>query len=78
MSNRRIISTNSRYRGQFFLLIALVGLVLVGCGGVKSTEESAPTQAPSFRLPSAQGGEVALQDLVAERPVLLYFHMADG
>lgn len=34
--------------------------------------------APAFRLPAADGAEVALADYAGEQPVLLFFHMAEG
>lgn len=35
------------------------------------------TQAPAFTLPDADGTEVALEDLIAEGPLVLYFYPSD-
>lgn len=62
-------------------LVALLGLLLltIGC-----SREEGPLSvkkgevAPDFRLPSAQGREVALEDFRGKRAVLLYFSMGPG
>lgn len=58
------------------LLITLIGL-LTGCG-VTPSRNATGEIAPSFRLPATTGEHVSLSDLIQQRPVLLYFHMAAG
>lgn len=56
---------------------AVLGAVLVtGCGASGGLAEG--DRAPAFSLPAASGAAVALADYAGTRPVLLYFHMADG
>ena len=50
-------------------------LLLAACG---SSGLQLGDQAPEFSLPTASGGEVALDDYTGQQPVLLYFHMALG
>lgn len=50
-------------------------LLLAACG---SSGLQVGDQAPEFSLPTASGGEVALDDYTGRQPVLLYFHMALG
>jgi hypothetical protein len=63
-----------------FPLAALI-LVAASCGGT-GTEGAGPLsegdRAPSFTLPSASGGNVALSDFAGKKPVLLYFSMGPG
>ena len=64
-------------------LIAL-SVFAVACDGTVTVEErpqSAPMlgeRAPAFTLPSAEGGEVSLQEFQGRSPVLLYFSMGPG
>ncbi len=57
-------------------LLALALLLPTACGG-GDDGLAVGDPAPSFELPEASGGTVGL-DGYAARPVLLYFHMADG
>ena len=58
--------------GVLLFLLALI----TACGG-SSGGLSVGDNAPDFRLPAANGGEVSLSDYRGQ-PVLLYFHMAVG
>jgi hypothetical protein len=61
------------------LILAPLLLVAVGCfrdQGPARLNDGAT--APDFRLPSADGGEVALRDFRNKRAVLLYFSMGPG
>jgi cytochrome oxidase Cu insertion factor (SCO1/SenC/PrrC family) len=73
-----------RRRTVALVTIALASIVGASCG---ASGEAGPTRerpvregnsAPAFTLPSAQGGEVSLQDYMGQRPVLLYFSMGPG
>jgi hypothetical protein len=60
--------------------LAILAAFLPACGGGESPSEptgSLGKRAPSFTLPSAGGGQVALSDFV-RKPVLLYFSMGPG
>lgn len=58
--------------------VILTTLVLVACGGSSSEGLAVGDPAPAFTLPSASGDQVSLSDYRGSKPVLLYFHMADG
>lgn len=58
-------------------VLAVVTLLLAACGGDDGGELSVGDDAPGFDLPDASGGTVSLDDY-SDRPVLLYFHMAEG
>ena len=58
-------------------LILVFSLVLSACS-TDSTGLSEGDQAPDFTLPSSTGDTLALEQLRAGQPVLLYFHMALG
>lgn len=55
----------------------LAALALTACGGDDETGLAVGDDAPDFSLPAAGGGQISLEDF-RDRPVLLYFHMADG
>lgn len=63
---------------------SVIALFAVACQGTDTVEErpqSAPRlgeRAPAFSLPSAEGGEVSLQEFQGRSPVLLYFSMGPG
>jgi hypothetical protein len=65
-------------RATIWVLIALVGLLLQGCGGGGEESFGVGVNAPDFTLQSATVGEVSLTDYKNKQPVLLFFHMADG
>jgi len=64
--------------GTAFVLVALLGLLLQGCGGATQAGLAVGDPAPTFTVPNALGGEVSLADYQGKQPVLLYFHMALG
>jgi peroxiredoxin len=49
---------------------ATIGFVAMGA--------SVGNAAPDFTLPSATGEQVSLSSFQGSKPVLLYFHMAEG
>lgn len=57
--------------------VAIGAILLAGCGGT-ATELSVGDAAPDFTLPSATGEQVSLSSFEGSKPVLLYFHMAEG
>ena len=62
------------------LLIAVIGVMLLGLGLAACGDDDGATEgssAPGFSLPDSTGGTVSLADY-GDEPVLLYFHMADG
>jgi cytochrome oxidase Cu insertion factor (SCO1/SenC/PrrC family) len=62
------------------LAAAALAAILPACRGAPSPSEPAGglgRRAPSFTLPSAGGGRVALSDFTG-KPVLLYFSMGPG
>jgi hypothetical protein len=64
-----------------FLLVSLflMAPILAACGPSGGGESLAVGDAaPSFTLPTASGDQVSLSDYHGSKPVLLYFHMADG
>ena len=70
--------TPTSMKRSLVILLPLL-LLAVACsrqGGPSKLEEGAA--APDFRLPSAEGGEVALRDFRGEKAVLLYFSMGPG
>src|SRR5262245_2092016 len=46
----------------------------LGAGGTFADAPHVGDRAPSFRLPDARGGEVALDDLLVDGPVVLVFY----
>jgi hypothetical protein len=72
----------SKRVSRFSILIVLfvlltTSLILQACNGNPDGLEVGD-QAPEFSLPSYTGSEVALNDYLGAKPVLLYFHMAKG
>jgi hypothetical protein len=59
-------------------LVALLGLLLQGCGSAAQSGLAVGDPAPDFTLPNALGGEVSLASYQGQQPALLYFHMALG
>jgi peroxiredoxin len=53
-------------------------LAIVGSGGDSEAEVTADAPAAMFELPTTAGTTVALQDVLAESDVLLYFSMGVG
>jgi hypothetical protein len=66
-------------RINYFMIgfFTLLGFILAACGLFKG-ELGVGDPAPSFTLPSEAGEQVSLADYLGKKPVLLYFHMADG
>ena len=62
--------------GRLLGLLAAALLLLAACGG-DDAGAAVGDVAPGFDLPESAGGTVSLGDY-ADRPVLLYFHMAEG
>jgi peroxiredoxin len=67
----------------FVLTVAALAVTLAACS--KDSEPPEPSgaprmgqEAPSFKLPQAQGGSVSLEDYRGRHPVLLYFSMGPG
>jgi cytochrome oxidase Cu insertion factor (SCO1/SenC/PrrC family) len=62
--------------------LAVVGLVVSGCARQGAPASAPPVPAvgkpaPAFKLPSANGNVIALEDLRGS-PILLYFSMGPG
>ena len=55
----------------------ITSIVLTACSSA-SEGLNVGDQAPEFSLSSSKGSDVALNDYLGEKPVLLYFHMAKG
>ena len=62
--------------GFFTISLLVLVLLLQGCSSQEGL--SVEDQAPTFSLPSSTGSEVSLDDVIGEKPALLYFHMAVG
>ncbi len=60
------------------LAVFLMFAVLLPACSTKSEGLAIGDDAPGFNMPTAQGGEVRLQDFSGSQPVLLFFHMAVG
>ena len=66
-------------RSIILLVIILPLLLLAACGGAAGDEYlAAGDKAPDFTLPDTAGGTYTLSEHLGEKPVLLYFSMADG
>jgi hypothetical protein len=66
-------------RSLFLILFASILATACGSGPTKPLRGRGVGDAgPEFRLPSAQGGTVALADYRSKRDVLLYFSMGPG
>lgn len=69
----------SNQRTTFLVLgILLMALGISACGPSGKEGVEVGDVAPTFTLPSASGEEISLSDFRGSKPVLLYFHMADG
>ena len=82
MRGSRLLRSNlSRFRQPFTWLV-LIGLVIPGlltaCSPSGEQALAVGNPAPDFTLPAASGEQVSLADYRGSKPVLLYFHMADG
>lgn len=81
---KRIIWSVARWRrinspiGFLVLSLLLIAPILVACGPSNGGELAVGDPAPSFTLPTASGDQVSLSNYRGSKPVLLYFHMADG
>jgi hypothetical protein len=81
---KRIIRSVARWGGAHspigFLLLSLllIAPIFTACGPSTSEGLAVGDPAPSFTLPTALGDQVSLSDYRGSKPVLLYFHMADG
>ncbi len=69
-------------RPRFLVLVGVSLLLAASCEGNTEKDSDASLSegdlAPSFTLPSASGGKVAMSDFAAKKPVLLYFSMGPG
>jgi hypothetical protein len=70
-------------KGRSPIALMILGLILIvallaacGVSGTEGLQVGDP--APAFTLPSASGEQVSLSDYQGSKPILLYFHMADG
>ena len=59
-------------------ILSLAALLLAACGGSGNEPLKVGDEAPDFRLQSVNGNEVSLSDYTSQKPVLLYFSMAEG
>lgn len=60
---------------------ALIGFAVANSGASNSSGVAAPSQPVSvagLRLPAVSGNQVALNDYLGQKPVLLYFSMGVG
>lgn len=82
MRGNRPWGSSARGFRQSFTWLVLIGLVLPGllsaCSPSGEQAVAVGDPAPDFTLPAASGEQVALADFRGSKPVLLYFHMADG
>lgn len=60
------------------LWVAGLALLVAACSAPREASPSLGDEAPSFTLPAAAGGQVAVADYLGKRSVLLYFNMAYG
>lgn len=75
----KIQSKQGNLRLPLFVLGVLVAaLSLFACGTAGDEGVQVGDPAPAFTLPSASGEQISLADYRGSKPVLLYFHMADG
>ncbi len=67
-------------KNRMWLLIIASIFLTTACSQNEVTAESlVGTQAPTFQLDDAHGGQVSLSDYIQQQtPVLLFFHMAVG
>ncbi len=61
-------------------LVSLALLLLAGCSGQSADPAalSVGDAAPDFTLSNTDGSTYTLSEHLEEKPVLLFFHMADG
>ena len=64
--------------GFLVLSLILITPVLAACGPSNGEGLAVGDTAPAFTLQSASGDQISLSDYRGSKPVLLYFHMADG
>jgi cytochrome oxidase Cu insertion factor (SCO1/SenC/PrrC family) len=64
--------------GLLVISLLLMATFLAACSPSNEEDLAAGVTAPSFTLPAASGDQVSLSDYLGSKPVLLYFHMADG
>lgn len=69
----KLLSGNKRTHITGLWLTIMLLLAACGSSGLQVGDK-----APEFSLPTASGGDVALDDYTGRKPVLLYFHMALG
>jgi peroxiredoxin len=60
------------------LVLSLAALSISACSASDGAALKVGDPAPTFTLPAASGEQVSLSDYQGSKPVLLYFHMADG
>jgi peroxiredoxin len=59
-------------------LLAVAAVVIVGAVSGEPGSDLETAQAPSFRLPTSEGGVVSLDEILAQGDALLYFSMGVG
>ena len=69
---------NSKSLLRLLLTVFFITSILLTACSSASEGLDVGDQAPQFSLTSSTGSEVALNDYLGEKPVLLYFHMAKG
>ena len=59
-------------------LVVVAAIVIAGAVSGEPGSDLEATQAPGFRLPTSDGGEVSLEEILAGGDALLYFSMGVG
>jgi hypothetical protein len=75
---RSVLGALQNPRSILLFGVLISGAFLAACGTSPGGGVGVGDPAPAFTLPSAEGDQVSLSDYRGTKPVLLYFHMADG